>query len=296
MLTPFLHVVGVFPRPPRPGSHLVRSVTVSSLSIVACVFARSARLANSSSVRERARAQALIPLERSSHHGSARPNALNIRIAPRRFRLSPGFLCQTPGRQRQHGNDQPSSCTRHTVAPLVAGRNAGTKTTDPTALDAVIISPPCWDNYSALSLMCRRRRQRWIVFRARDGRKGRKSLGHHWSGCPIPPRIARNGSHGSLRLAAFMGEHDRQRKAGRHRDREKSKDHEAPLHSHPKPVLTIPASVHLCPHDGQNQAFHQFAAAPCDVVRVALRTLHRAWYPSVFGQGGFVRARLANPR
>src|ERR1039457_614501 len=56
MLTPFLQVVGVLPRPPRPGSHLVRSLTVSSLSTLACVFARSSRFLNSSSVRK-----ALVP-------------------------------------------------------------------------------------------------------------------------------------------------------------------------------------------------------------------------------------------
>jgi hypothetical protein len=63
MLIPFLHVVGVLPNPPRPGSHRVRSLTVSSLSIAVCVFARSARFANSSSVRK-----ALVPrlLSRSS--------------------------------------------------------------------------------------------------------------------------------------------------------------------------------------------------------------------------------------
>ena len=63
MLTPFLQVVGVLPKPPRPGSHLVKSVTVSSLSTADCVFARSCRFANSSSVRN-----ALVPrlLSRSS--------------------------------------------------------------------------------------------------------------------------------------------------------------------------------------------------------------------------------------
>jgi hypothetical protein len=73
-----------------------------------------------------------------------------------------------------------------------------------------------------------------------------------------------------------MGENDRHRKASRHSDREKSKDHEAPLHSDPKSVFAIPASVHLGPHDGQNQAFRHFATAPRDIVRMALRTLHRA--------------------
>jgi hypothetical protein len=57
------------------------------------------------------------------------------------------------------------------------------------------------------------------------------------------------------------------------------KDNPAPLDANPKPVFTVAATVNLASQDRQNESFPESPAAFDDVVRMAVRTLHR-WEPA----------------
>jgi hypothetical protein len=76
-------------------------------------------------------------------------------------------------------------------------------------------------------------------------------------------------------ILPLADQHHRHNDTCNHHGSKRPKDNPAPLDVNPKPAFTVAATVSLASQDRQNESFPESPAALDDIVRMAVRTLHR---------------------